>query len=308
MAESIEDTDPISGPLIFILDDDPAAAGVCRENLAARIDGTIRAFVRIGDMVADPDIERVDLFVLDVQLGEEITGFDIPDTLPARCRFAAYLFMSGYTVDQKQYDKAAGLPFFDFIAKPFIAVHLVHRVQLLLAARLKIPEDLDDRVLHLWARAPYVAVVIDADLRIRLANHQMAALLEVQTPRALVGRPWSEFLPDHAIKPFSGIHAKILAGDLSRFGEYAFDIRSQGGSIHRVKWFNSPLFAGADESEALTLSVGIPGEYQHKRRIASDLRRTWKESILLHRAAIRAIKKMPLKVDGPPACQINGGR
>jgi DNA-binding NarL/FixJ family response regulator len=304
MEDMAKNTGPLSGPLIFILEDDPATAAACRENLIARIKADVRAFETIEKMTADAQLDRVDLFIIDIKLSEELSGFEVPALLPARCRFAAFLFMSGYRIDPNQYDKAAGLPFFDFLPKPFSGVYLVHRVKLLLAARLKIPDGLDDRIIKLWARTPYVAVVMDAAFKIRLANHQLAALLEVKSPRDLIGRPWLDFLPEDITETFCNIHGSILNGDLSHFGEYSGAIKAQSGAVHPVRWFNSP-FAGSEENEILILSVGLPHKF--KLYLADDLRRAWKESILLHRAAIRAIKQMPLKMAESSTCQFNSG-
>jgi FixJ family two-component response regulator len=287
----------LSGPLIFILEDDRATADACRENLTLRIKADVRAFGTFEAMASDPDLERVDLFIIDIKLGGELSGFEVPANLPARCRFASFLFMSGYAIDPDQYDKAIGLPFFDFLHKPFSGIYLVHRVKLMLAARLKMPEGLDEKIIELWTRTPYVAVVMDKAFKVRLANHQLAALLDVKTPRDLVGRPWLDYLPEDMVEPFCNIHGSIINGDLSHFGEYSGAVRSRAGVVHPVRWFNSP-FAGPEENEILILSVGLP--YKFKLYLADDLRKAWKESILIHRAAIRAIKHMPLKAEDPP--------
>lgn len=289
--------------LIFVLDDEPGAARLFAENLARRMDATVKYFMHFDEMSRAEDLQLVDLFVLDVNLGDGLSGFDIPACLPIICRFSAFLFISGYPVDQDQYDRAKHLAFYDFIAKPFPMVHLAHRVNLLLASRLKMPTDLDDRVLNLWSLAPFVAVVLDKDFAIRLCNKQLATLLEVEGPRDLAGRSWAEFLPDDMVGSVRRIHSMVLSGDLDVAGEVSNDMLSTSGKKHRVKWFNSP-FEGVD-GEALTLSIGVPTEY--KARMANRLRRTWKESILKHRAAIQAIRRMPLSQTFPDACQLDGG-
>lgn len=289
------------GTLIFVLDDEPGAVKMMRDALRTNMAATVKAFVRFEDMAADPDLVDVDLFVLDINLGD-LSGFDVPDRLPTRCLFAAFLFVSGFPVDMEQYDRAGGLAFFDFLGKPFPMVHFVHRVNLLLAARLKLPVDLDDNVLNIWARSPFVAVVLDADFKVFLCNRQTADLLEVGSSRDLVGRSWADFLPEETVQTARGIHGTVLNGDLSRAGEISGSVRSAKGKVHRIRWFNSP-FEGP-ENEVLTLSIGIPWEY--KARMATRLRTTWKESILKHRAAIRAIKRLPLKTDFPETCQLNG--
>jgi PAS domain-containing protein len=171
-----------------------------------------------------------------------------------------------------------------------------------LTARLKMPAGFDDKLLELWTRTPYIAAVIDKSFRIRLANYQLAALLEVKSAGALVGRTWADFLPESLEDTYRQIFETILAGDLTQFGEYTGDVCAQSGTIHRVKWFHSP-FLGSEENDTLILSVGLP--YRFKLTIADDLRRAWKESILVHRAAIRAIKKLPSKTDPSNSCQLS---
>lgn len=301
MATDNNNADGISRPLIFILDDDPAFGRLMREALLHRLDCTVRDFVDLKDMVADPDLESVDLFIIDIQLNDFLTGFQVPAELPLRCRFAAFLFVSGFPIDRPQYDMAAESVFFDFIAKPFPMVLFVHRIKILLAARMREPKSGQDKILDLWTRPPYVALVLDAKMQVRLANHQLADLLQVESPRALVGRPWSEFFPHGGFDEFQQAHFEILKGDLSKFGELSNNIQSSTGKIYRIKWFNSP-FTGSENDEILTLSVGILSDV--KKDHADELRQTWHKNILLHRAAIRAIKKLP---DIKPPESVEGG-
>jgi hypothetical protein len=279
-----------SGPLIFILDDEATQKSLMQKQVAAGINCTVRGFIKLKDMIEDPEIEKVDLFIIDNQLGGDLTGLEVPATLPVNCRFAAYLFVSGYPIDKATYAKAAASIFFDFIAKPFPSVLFIHRIKLLLNARLRVPIKSEQRLLELWTHTPYVAMVLDAKMLIRLANYQLVDLLKVESARAVVGQPWSDFLIDEAIIAFQKAHALILNGGVSAFGEISVDVKSSVGQIHRIRWYNS-TFTGLDDDEILTLSVGIPAEA--KKQMADQLRQAWHENIKLHRAAIRAIKKLP---------------
>jgi CheY-like chemotaxis protein len=295
-----------AGALIFVLEDDVATGKACREYIAARFSENVRYFDTFEAMAAAPDLDQVDLFIVDIKLGDGLSGFDVPSQLPLRCRFAAFLFMSGFAVAQDEFDRAASLPYFDFIAKPFTMPYLIHRCKLLLSARLKMPPGLDERLLDLWAGTPYIALVLDRTYRIRLANYQLASLLEEKNAAALVGRYWEDYLPQKIVTVYKDIYATILSGDLSEFGEYTGDIQSTDGTLHRVKWFHSP-FAGGDESNGvMILAVGMP--YRFKLTIADSLRQSWRESILKHRAAIRSIKRMPFDSEAAATCDLNGGK
>jgi FixJ family two-component response regulator len=294
---------PISGALIFILEDDPATAAACRESLVMHMQADARSFGTLQEMIAAPDLAKVDLFIIDNKLGGGVLGFDVPARLPLRCRFAAYLFVSGFAVSSAEMEKAAGLPYFDFLAKPFTGLYLAHRVKLLLTARLKLPEGLDDRIMELWAHAQYVALVIDAALKIKLANEQLAALLGIKTPRGLIGRLLSEYLTAESGGLFEPVRARAAAGDLSYFDEFVGDIRGADNQVHAVKWFVSP-FAGGEDNGALILMVGIPGAF--RQYLSDSLRQKWRASIQAHREAIEAIKKRPFKVaTATPACQFD---
>lgn len=274
-------------PLIFILDDEPDVVRSIAKNIAARRAAVIRSFYTAADMLASNDLARVDLFIIDIKLGGESSGFDIPGRLPYACRFAPFLFISGYAVEDKDFDKAAALPFFDFIAKPFSFVKFMHRLELLLAARSGLAADTATAA-DLGDLAPFVAVVLDEKLTIRLCNDQFAGLVEVKNQADLIGRNWVDFLPADLAARLIRTKGRI---DLSKQGEFSIPVVSASGHVHRAIWFNTP-FVGAGGRD-LTLIVGVPSK--HRVKMVGRLRQQWQSDILRHRAAIRAIGKMPLQ-------------
>jgi DNA-binding response OmpR family regulator len=292
-----------TAPLIFILDDDTDAAEIFRDQLALIGGVEIRTFADFDSMAAAEEVEAVDLFVVDVKLGGPLSGFEVPGALPARCRFAAFLFISGFALDDDQYSKVAGLAFFDFIAKPFTTSIFIHRVKLLLAARLRIPGQTNPRVIEQWTRAPFVAAVCGDDYRIKLCNRQLAAALEVESPRDLVGRVWFDFFvrADDA-ETFKRIYAAVVAGQVVRYGEHITRLRGAGGGSIIINWCHSAFQGPAGDD--LLLSVGMPSGY--KIKMAAELRQAWRESIERHQAAIKAIKRRPLHIAEVPACTMEG--
>jgi hypothetical protein len=292
-----------TAPLIFILDDDTDAAEIFRDQLALIGGVKIRTFADFDTMAAAEDVEAVDLFVVDVKLGGPLSGFEVPAALPMRCRFAAFLFISGFALDDDQYSKVAGLAFFDFIAKPFTTSLFVHRAKLLLAARLRIPGQTSPRLIDQWTRAPFVAAVCGDDYRIKLCNRQLAAALEVEKPRDLVGRLWFDyFARGDDVATFKRVYAAVMAGQVVRYGEHITRLHAAGDGSVAINWCHSAFQGPAGED--LLLSVGMPTGY--KIKMAAELRQAWRESIERHQKAIEAIKRRPLQVPDVPTCTMEG--
>jgi len=289
-----------TAPLIFILDDDAEAGALMREQLALKVEARVRVFLSFDEMAAADDLQAVDLFVIDVKLKEDFSGFEVPAALPPRCRFAAFLFVSGFPLNEAQYNEVAGLAFFDFVAKPATTTHFLHRVKLLLAARLRIPGKIGGHILEQWSRSPFVAAVVDANYRIRLCNRQLVAVLGVESPRALVGRLWFEFLPDKGgqVEAFRQMHAAVLVGQNVPYGEHVGRLCGAGGRQSVIKWWHSS-FLGPD-NEDLLLSIGMPSGY--KSALAMEVRKAWRECIQQHQATIRAIKRRPLRIEPAATC------
>ena len=283
MAQNIN---PKKGPLVFVLDDDPTIHHLIKSFFyQGRPDVTTRGFVRLDDMVVARDLLAVDLFVVDINLAPDLSGFDVPSLLPATCRMAAFLFCSGFNVDLDAYNRARFLPLFDFLAKPFGDVQFLHRVEMLLAARFAVPVGIDDRLFSMLSAAPFLGVVIDGAGQIRLVNQAAADYMDLPLPRQAKGRPIGDFIADYNQVPAAK-------------KEFYATIKSDAGINHPMRWLRTP-FLEMDKDQA-TLLVGIPTATW--RRKADRLREVYQEIITRDRTAIRAIKTMK-----PPAATAGQG-
>lgn len=283
-------------PIVFILDDDQDLTHIIEEALV--IDGrvTVKTFTTIDAMIIDHDLIDVDLFIIDVQLNQELTGFEVPDILPDRCRFAAFLFISGYAIDAGLYEKSKTLSLFDFIAKPFSIGQLKQRVQSLLGDRLRLPNLLDDRLINMWTRDPFLAILCDDTMTIRLANDAMARVLGISTPRDLVGTNFNDYLPAYCRADVQSLFDRIMAGDKTATpGETEIEVVDENGKLHRIMFFCS-AFEG-DDGRRLVLSVGVPAGARKRKR----LHVAYREILIKDRAAIRNIR--PLKPAQSQTCQ-----
>lgn len=299
MAENIKD---IQSAVIFVLDDEENITTLIKQALADRADTTIKTFTDLDAMIADPDLASVDLFIVDINLKSDRSGFEVPALLPQQCRFAAWLFMSGYELNAELYRRASQLSLFDFIGKPFALTVLKQKVKLLLAARLRLPDTIDDRLINIWSRDHFLAVVLDDQTSIRLANAKAANMLQVDKPRDLVGRTWIEYIPGHAIDAFIKNHAKMIDGDDDALTEYEGEIISAFGVLKNILWFNSAF--EADQAKRLILSIGIP--LDARARKIKEMKQIYREILIKDRSAIRAIK--PLKAPIVSTCFFQGGK
>lgn len=273
---------------IYILDDDAASVAVLTEMLGVGFPGAnIFPFTDYGQFLAAEELCRGDLFIIDICLAG-IDGRDLPALMPPACHLKPFLFVSGFPIEDKDFDALGGLVVFDFIGKPFALRQFLHRVGLLLDA-CPLPTPFDD-TFDLMVYAPFVAVVLDAELRVKYCNQQTAALLEEKSAAEVVGRPWLEFVPQGEGALVTEVYATVLKGDLRHFGEYVSPVKSASGKVKPVRWFNSP-FEGS-EGQALTLSVGVPSQMEVS--VVRKIRRLWGERIQRDKEAIHAVKPLAL--------------
>lgn len=288
-------------PLIYILDDDQSIVDLLATTLSRSMTCDARPYTELEALLKDEHLEYADLLVVDINLGDGASGFDIPARLPIQCRFAAILFVSGYPVDNGEFKQVADLPFFDFIQKPFSTEVFVNRVNRLLAARLAVPPEVDDSLVGHWSLPPFVAVVLDEAYEVAFVNNELAKLLGLRHPGELVGRSWSDFIPREFHHTLEKVHGAVLEGDTQNYGEYTSLVRSVDGQIKSVRWYNSP-FEGADGA-LYTLSVGVPSGF--KDSVHRQFRTQFRDMLKKHRAAIRAYRRVKSTKGQPdPACII----
>jgi hypothetical protein len=275
---------PKRGPLSFVLDDDPTIHHLVKSCFYRhRPDVVVRGFVRLQDMLCAEDLLMVDLFVIDVNLAPGLSGFDVPDLLPATCRKAAFLFVSGFGVDLEDYNRVRFLPLFDFLSKPLRAVQFMHRVDLLLSARFAFPAGIDDRLFSMLSAAPFLALVVDNNDRIKFYNQTAADFLDLESTPAAGKKTLIDIIP--------GYKAVLGAGQM----EFTAETSGHARPLH---WLRSPFLDMDDDQYSLL--IGIPEEA--RRRKADRLRELYQEIIIRDRSAIRSIKsKKPAPCAGRPA-------
>lgn len=287
----------MKGLSIYILDDDPASLSVLTEMIGVGYPGAdVYPHTDHQALLNEPDLCAGDLFIVDIRLNN-LDGRALPEMVPAACRLRPFLFVSGYPLDDIDFDRLEGLVVFDFIGKPFSLRHFLHRIGILMNSSPAPTYPIDD-VFDLMVYAPFVAVVLNDQFIVKYCNRQTATLLEVDTAAQIVGRTWLDFVPPADTAALGQVHRALMAGDVRHFGEYTNPVITAGGNLKRVKWFNTP-FEGA-EGEALTLSIGVPSSTEST--VLDKIRRLWGDRIQADKARIRAVK--PLASTQTDTCEL----
>lgn len=272
--------------LIFVIDDE----AVVREmicDLVARMIPTARcnAYHGIHGLLEDPDLNDADLFIVDMAL-EGIDGRELPNMLPDSLRQVPILFISGIFHD----DDLAGLPpdiFFDFAPKPTPVRLLANRINLLLRVSRHNRAQFQAAGSGYWRmiyHAPFLAVVLQDDMKIRACNLKLAKTVGYEDPEELVGKSWFDFLSIQNREVVAQVHRNVLCGEFEDFGEIENEILDTDGNPILIKWFNSYL-----ENERITLSIGIPPKKLLMLR-EDDIRAYWYNVIVRDRKAILAMQ------------------
>jgi PAS domain S-box-containing protein len=272
--------------LIFIIDDEKPICELISELVQKTIlDTRAICHTDVESLLADPELKDADLFVVDVSL-DHFDGRDLPGLLPEALRHVPILFISGIYQDEE----LTMLPpdiIFDFAAKPIPAHILANRIRLLLRVGRQRRAQFQATGAGYWKmiyHAPFMAIVLQEDLRIRACNLKLAQTLGFEDPEALVGRSWFDFLSAQTREVIAAIHHSIMCGDLEEYGEFENEIINRNGDTILIKWFNSYL-----DDERISLSIGIPPRKLLIMR-EDDIRTYWYDVILRDRKAILAMQ------------------
>jgi PAS domain-containing protein len=272
--------------LIFILDDEELVCELISELIEKTVpDARAVCHTSVEGLLDDPELKDADLFVVDVSLGR-FDGRDLPELLPEVLKQVPILFISGVYQDE---DLSMISPdiIFDFAAKPIPTYILANRIGLLLRVSRQRRAQFEATGIGYWKmiyHAPFLAIVLRDDLRIRACNLKMAQTLGYENPEELVGRSWYDFLSVQTREVVAAAHHSVMCGDLSEYGEFENEIVTRQGDAILIKWFNSYL-----EEEGITLSIGIPPRKLLIMR-EDDIRTYWYDVILRDRKAILAMQ------------------
>lgn len=273
--------------LIYVVDDDPASGHVIAEMVASGYPtATVKEYTDHVKFLEDPDICEADLFVIDICLAN-FDGRALPARMPTRCKAKPFLFVSGFTISDAEFEGLENVIHFDFVRKPFQLRHFIHRLGVMLQMRPAIVHRLQADLFDLLIYSPFVALVTDEFFRVQYCNRQTADLLGLSTTADIVGRSWLDFIPHDVRDTIVDVHSGLMDGKVQHFGEFTNEVMRADGQRQLVKWFNSP-FEG-EGGQQLALSIGVAGEAAPGA--VSRIRQKFLERIMNDRANIRAARR-----------------
>jgi CheY-like chemotaxis protein len=260
------------------------------------INPDIRAISFNGrEVLQDGRIFDAALFIVDVRLGE-IDGRDLAMEMPQICRSTPFLFISGYPFADDELLQFTNFLTVDFIAKPFSLKILANRVKILLAVsgecrRILFDYDLHESETEHYAFLPFVAVVLDRDLKIHYGNGQLKNLIGIINGSALYASDWLDFIPDDKKDDVRKVHKYIYENiDIveKEYLECSYPIKKACGRTRLMKWGNT-IFQGGPEEEKLILSIATLEAEQSP--LMRKNREYWRNQIFLHRVAIKDFRR-----------------
>jgi PAS domain S-box-containing protein len=255
--------------LIFIIDDQVEICEIIEQVIIRNISNIrVKTFTDVNDMLSDPDILDVDLFVIDVFLGN-YDGRDLCDLIIDKGNNSPVLFVSGRLVTADFFEDTKNCYAVDFIEKPFVLPILINRIKVLLALsntyqqlQDKIEEEQkkvkfrEQMMWDLFNHSHFYVIVINHNTQlISLANYKLAIDLGFKSEDELVGRSCFDFIPENQRDLINVIKSQLCCvGNSSKFREFTFDMQTLDGKIILVKWFNSYI----NTTEHVSFSIGIP--------------------------------------------------
>lgn len=281
--------------LIIIIDDEPEVASTLKE-MVETINPNIRAIVFNGpEVLQDESIFDASLFVVDVRLGG-IDGRDLAMEMPQICRSTPFLFISGYPFADDELLQFSNFLTVDFIAKPFSLKVLANRVKILLAVsgecrRILFDYDMGETEPEHYAFLPFVAVVLDRQLKIHYGNGQLRKLIGIINGATLYASDWLDFIPDEKKEDVRKVHNYIYEHiDVveKEYLECSYPIKMASGRTRLMKWGNT-IFQGGPDEEKLILSIATTEAEQSP--LMRKNRKYWRNQIYLHRVAIKDFRR-----------------
>ena len=97
-------------------------------------------------------------------------------------------------------------------------------------------------------------LLLDCDMTIRLVNWSLATDLGFENEQEVIGKNWSEFIPENCKKIVKTAHRCLAFEDnKKRYRELTNDIQTLSGKKITVKWFNIHI----NSSYQMTFSIGL---------------------------------------------------
>jgi DNA-binding response OmpR family regulator len=283
--------------LIIIIDDEKQVAETIRQMVQA-ISPDIKALTFYGaEVLEDSRIFDAALFIIDLHL-QDIEGRQLAMKLPKICRASPFLFISGYPFEDNKIIDSASFLTVDFISKPIRFALLKNRIKILLAVsgecrRVMFGYDLEKKKVEHYAFLPFVALVLDEDLKIHYANKQLRRLVGAGADQKLYDMDWLNFIPEPMHQTVKEFHRYIFKSlDLvdQEYLECNYEILTASGQSRVMVWGNT-IFQGRPEPDEKKMVLSIATTEAELSPLMRKKRSYWENQIYMHRAAIKDFRR-----------------
>jgi len=286
----VEDTQ-----IIFILDDDESIISVMKEYIGKNIPNIkIYTFTDHMDMLNNPLLLKVSLFIIDIHLNSNVAGYDVAAKIYSCGMNVPFLFISGGDYNYEYFEKFKFT--YDFISKPFDQILAVNRIKVLLKVSnsYKIHETekmkLQVSLKELFDYSNIYMVILDVNMNIKLCSYLLAKDLGYETENEMIGLSWKQFLIESDRRYIDNFHKEILKNSQTfkkSLREVVTTLLTKSKHKISVKWFNSRI----DNSHTYTFSIGIPIDKKITPQDGIDsIRAYWRDVLEKDATTLTALK------------------
>lgn len=291
---------------IVVIDDDKSILKLLETMLKTDFPNcSIYLFDSINDELHNfLSYNEISLYIIDIELNDkDKKGTDFALDVVKHRHGAIFLFVSGYDYSLDSFGEFKGKAIYDFINKPVSPRDLVSRVAVLLNVS-KTYHDMEDRVRNmrnaLWDMLNYAnlfVIVLDQDMKIKLANFSLATTLGFKNESDIVDHDWLEFIPEAEHDLIKTYHSLLCNNtDLTSMNREFFNcIKTLNGSEIHVKWFNTRI----NSNYNWTFSIGIPRSNEKFENTEDSIRAYYRDIIDQDKTMIEALRDTILDWKGP---------
>jgi hypothetical protein len=185
------------------------------------------------------------------------------------------------------------LKIYDFMRNPFLDNIFYHKIKLLINlsdSNKMLNSDKSKAISHLWGLLNYTnlyVIVLDDNLKIRLANYPLLKFINIENENDAVGIDWMSYIPE--VDKDQVLHAtKKLISQEENYIEITNDISNSQDTV-TVRWFISYV----NDKTHWLFSIGVPISHSVSTQANIDtVRAYYRDVILKDRAMIKNIKEV----------------
>lgn len=240
------------------------------------------------------------LYIIDVVLEDQILdGRELALEILKRQTDPIFLFTSGYDYNLSSFCPLKGKAIYDFLNKPISFEEIKNRVSVLLNVS-KTYADLQENmrtVKHaVWDILNYsnlFVIMMDTDFKIKLASWYLATALGFDNEEDLIGKDFTEFIPDKNKDFVKSLYEAITTNDEKYYKPVEIITKVKlHDKVIEVKWFSAFI----NDTNNMIFNIGIPLEESKFGTTEESIRSYYKDILIQDRTMIESLRDTVLKV------------